>query len=84
MLETETDILQGAELELELYQPLKRSKTVILSVPLVAKVVWTRKLEKKNFEQGENKYRIGIEFLKIKQQDRQKIVKYIEELLPTR
>lgn len=83
MFEGETNIPAGTKLELEIYQPIKRSKTVILSIPAFAEVIWIRNIEKQNSELGENKYRIGIEFLEIKQQDRKKIVKYIEELLPT-
>mgnify|MGYP001609091314 CR=1 FL=1 len=82
MFEAESNILPGSKLRLEIYQPLKHSKTVILAIPSLAKVVWARNIEKENFEQGENKYQIGIEFLKIQEQDREKIIKYVEDVLP--
>jgi len=80
MFETERNIFKESdELELEIYQPLSRDKTMIFSIPALAKVIWTRKIEKKHFEKGENKYRIGIGFLEIEAEHRQKIAKYVKE-----
>ena len=76
--ETERDVPKMSELELEIYQPMDCEKRVIFSIPLLAKVKWTRIIEKDNFEQGENKHRVGIEFSEIKEEDRKIIAKYVE------
>ena len=79
MFETEKDISQDTTLDLEIYQPIDCRKSTIFSIPVLARVVWIREIEKNNFEDGENKYRVGIEFSEIKEEDRQKIIKYVEE-----
>ncbi len=79
MFETEREILAEVELKLEIYQPITNSKDVIFSIPVWAKVIWTGKLGNKKFEKGENKYRIGVEFSAIKDEDRQRIADYVEE-----
>ncbi len=71
---------EGDKLELEIYQPVNRDKTMIFSIPVLAKVIWTKKIEKEHFENGENKYKIGTEFLEIDAEHRQKIARYIEEI----
>lgn len=78
MFETEKDIPQDMRLDLEIYQPRDRRKSMIFSIPVLTKIVWKRKIEKDNFEQGENKYRVGIEFSEIKEEDRKIIAKYVE------
>ena len=81
MFETEENIIErDNELELEIYQPVNPDKTMIFSLPVLAKVIWIQKIEKEHFENGENKYLIGVKFLHIKEQDRQKIVKYADEI----
>lgn len=79
MLETERDISEESELELQIYQPMDSDKRVIFSIPVLGKVKWTTKIEKNNFEDGENKYRVGIEFSEIKEEDRQRVAKFISE-----
>ncbi|MFH1519632.1 MAG: PilZ domain-containing protein [Candidatus Omnitrophota bacterium] len=76
MFETERDIPPGSKLELEIHQPIKHSKDIIFSIATLARVIWSRNIKKESFEQGENKYRIGVEFLEIKKEDRQKIASY--------
>lgn len=78
MFETERDVPKMSEFELEIYQPMDCEKGVIFSISLLAKVKWTRIIEKDNFEQGENKHRVGIEFSEIKEEDRKIIAKYVE------
>ncbi|MDD1778346.1 MAG: PilZ domain-containing protein [Candidatus Helarchaeota archaeon] len=81
MFEIEKDVVKaGNELELEIYQPVNPDKTVIYSIPVLAKVIWTNKIEKEHFEIGENKYTVGIGFTVIREQDRQKIIKYMDKL----
>lgn len=79
MFDTEKDIPQDVKLDLEIYQPRDRRKSMIFSIPVSAKIVWKREIEKENFEQGENRYRIGIEFLELKEEDRERIAKYVVE-----
>lgn len=82
MFGNERDISEEEQLELEIYQPMNCDKRKILSIPVLAKVIWIRQIEKDNFEAGENKYKIGIEFSETKEEDRQRIAKYIEERTP--
>ncbi len=79
MFDTEKDIPQDVRLDLEIYQPRDRRKSMIFSIPVSAKIVWKRGIEKENSEQGENRYRIGIEFFELKEEDRERIAKYVEE-----
>jgi hypothetical protein len=80
MFEMDKNIIkEGDELELELYQPINRDKTMIFSMPVLAKVIWIKKIEKEHFENGENKYSIGIGFLEIEDEHVQKIAEYIKE-----
>lgn len=82
MFETESTIVEkGNKLEMEIYQPLNPDKSMIYSISALAKVIWTRKIEKEHFENGENKYTVGTAFLEIGEQDRQRIVKYVEASL---
>ncbi len=78
MFEIERDIPNQSELELEIYQPMDRDKRVILSIPTWARVKWLKKIEKDNFHQGENRYRVGIEFSEIKEEDTKVIATYIQ------
>jgi c-di-GMP-binding flagellar brake protein YcgR len=79
MFETERDIPQDSELELEIYQPMDRDKRVIFSILVWPKIIWIQKIEKEKFEQGENRCRIGIEFSEIKEEDKQRIARYVKE-----
>ncbi|OGW30404.1 MAG: hypothetical protein A2X54_01120 [Nitrospirae bacterium GWF2_44_13] len=77
MFETDRDIPAGSELELEIYQPSNSGKRIIFSVHVIAKVAWTRAIEKDAFEEGENRYQVGVEFSEIKEEDRQRIVNFV-------
>ncbi len=79
MFELERDITPESKLELEIYQPGNRDKIIFFSIHCLARVAWIKRLERENLEQGENKYRMGIEFLEIKQEDRQRVAKFISE-----
>lgn len=79
MFELERDIPKESKLELEIYQPGNPNKTIFFSIHCLARVAWTKKLERENLEQGENKYRIGMELLGLKQEDRQRVTKFIDE-----
>jgi len=79
MFETERNISKESKINMEICQPVNRDKTMIFCIPALAKVVWVREIDKDNFESGENKYRVGTEFLEIKEEDRKRIADYIEE-----
>lgn len=79
MFETDRYIPTQTELGLEIYQPMICSESVILSISVLAKVIWTREKGVKYFEEGENTHRVGVEFLEIREDDRRKIAKYVEE-----
>jgi len=82
MFETEESIdEEGEGLEIEICQPLNPDKTLIYCIPTFSKVIWTEKIAKEHFENGENKFKVGMAFLKIREQDRQKIVKYINKIV---
>ena len=77
MFETDSNIPAGSELELEIYQPSDSGKRIIFSVHIIAKVAWTRAIEKDAFEEGENRYQVGVEFSEIKEEDRQRIANFV-------
>jgi len=78
MFETDRDIPAGSELELEIYQPSTSGKNIIFSVHVFAKVAWTRGIAKEAFEEGENRYQVGVEFSEIKEEDKQRIVNFVK------
>jgi len=80
MFETDRDIPRKSKLKLELYQPTRSDKKIIFSIPVLARVIWKRKIRQDNFEPGENTYRIGVQFLEIKEEDRNRISKYVQEI----
>lgn len=80
MFETEKDIPQDMRLDLEIYQPVCPRKIIFFSSFANAKVIWSRKIDKDHFEEGENKYRVGVEFLEINGEDRKRIDTYVKKL----
>ena len=82
MFETERYISKKSGLKLEVYQPTDRHKNTLFCIPALARVSWTRKIAKDNCKEGENKYRMGVEFLEIKEEDRARIAKYVQENIP--
>ncbi len=79
MFEAERDIPKESKLELEIYQPTGRCNDMFFSISVLVKVIWVNKIEKDNFEEGENRFRIGVKFLEIEKEDRKRISRYIEE-----
>lgn len=80
MFETERSILQGEILDFEIYQPIDPRKIIFFSIFAKAKVIWIRKIDKDNFEKGENKYRVGVEFSEINGEDRKRVDTYVKKL----
>lgn len=79
MFKTERDILKDEIIDLEIYQPFNQCKSIFLSIPVKSKVVWIEKICKNYFHEGENKFKVGMQFEEINEEDRKKIVKYVEE-----
>ena len=78
MFDTEESIVEeGKGLEMEIYHPLKPDKTLVYSMSVLANEIWIKKIEKEHFKNGENKYQVGVEFLEIREQDRKRIIKYV-------
>lgn len=66
-------------MEIEIYQPLDFLKSRIVSIYVLAKVVWIKGIEKRKKYRGSNKYFGGVKFTKISKQDRDIILKYVKE-----
>lgn len=79
MFETERNIPKKNVLEVEIYQPTDRYKRGFFSISVLAKLSWIKKIEKNSFEEGENKYRVGIKFSGIKEKDRKVIARYVDD-----
>lgn len=78
MFKTERNISKESKVNMEIGQPIDRDKTMIFCIPVLTKVIWVRKIAKDHFEEGENKYSVGVEFLEIQDEDRQRIIQYAE------
>ena len=80
MFETDRNIFKESKLKLEIYQPTSCYKNMFFCIPVLAKIIWVSEIEKDNFEKGENKYRVGVEFVEIKEEDKEKIANYVKEV----
>ncbi|MFB0527465.1 MAG: PilZ domain-containing protein, partial [bacterium] len=70
--------------EMEIYQPLDYLKSKIVSIYVLANVVWVKEIRKVNRCKGSNRYIGGVKFTKISKQDRGIIVNYVNERLKKR
>ncbi|MFH1245778.1 MAG: PilZ domain-containing protein [Candidatus Omnitrophota bacterium] len=77
MFELEKKVQPGTCLEFALYQPINQFKTIIFVIHTLARVVWMQKIKLDFFEGGENRYRMGIEFIRLKDSDREMIQQYV-------
>lgn len=77
MFEAEKKVPVGMEVDFEIYQPVNCFKTVIFVIPASAKVVWRRKIKYGFLETGQNQYKVGVCFTKIKNEDRERIKEYV-------
>jgi len=68
-------------MEMEIYQPLNHLKNKIVSIYLLAKVVWVKKIRKGSKHKGSNRYMGGVKFTKISKQDRRIIANYMKARL---
>lgn len=79
MFESEKKLPVGATLEMEVYQPANSFKTLIYVIPVVIKIAWNKRIKYDFLEMGENAYRIGVSFVKITDEDRGKIIGYVQK-----
>lgn len=80
MFETEKPIPLGSKLYLEMYQPSLKYKDLMFLIAAKTKVVWVDKKEDVNKEEGVNKYQIGVEFVEIEKEDRNRVIEYVERM----
>lgn len=66
-------------MEMEIYQPVDYLKRKIVSIYLLAKVVWVKEIRRGNKYKGSNKYIGGVKFRKISRQDKGMIINYMKE-----
>ncbi|HDZ28171.1 MAG TPA: PilZ domain-containing protein [Candidatus Aminicenantes bacterium] len=78
MFEKENSFHSCSILYLEIYLQSDPTEDTIYSTPTKAKVVWVNRKENVSKEPGSNKYQVGIEFIEIKTEDRERIIEYAE------
>lgn len=66
-------------MEMEIYQPLNYLKSRIVSIYVLANVVWVKEIKKGGRYKGSNRYIAGAKFTKISKQDRSIIANYVKE-----
>ena len=66
-------------MEMEIYQPLDYLKSKIVSIYVLANIVWVKAIRKGSRCKGSNRYIAGVKFTKISKQDRSIIVNYVKE-----
>jgi len=76
--EIENAVHPGTIISLEIYLQSYPIEDTIYSIPARAKVIWRSKKKNVSKEPGSNKYQIGLEFNKIKTEDRERIIEYVE------
>lgn len=83
MFETDRLIPPKDVLNLEIYQPLSQFTREIISIPILAKVKWVTEMNIADKYEGSNKYRMGVEFIKIDDRERKVIAEYVQDKLST-
>jgi hypothetical protein len=79
--ETEQFIPVRTVLDLEVYQPLRKPEGIILSIPAQAKVKWVISTDTATRYEGANKYRSGVEFVKIGDREKKEIAGYVKDAM---
>ena len=77
----ETDKLFPVEmvLSIEIYLPVDPKTTV--SIFVKSKVVWVKEIETTELHDGSNRYKVGTKFERIKKQDREKILAFVQKTI---
>ena len=81
MFETGKPLSIGSRMLLEIYQPSVKYKDLIFLVACLAKVIWINRKEDVNEMVGDNKYQIGLEFVKMEKEDKDRIIEYVERIV---
>ena len=76
--ESDEFIAPSTFMEIEIYQPIDYLKSRIVSICVLAKVVWIKEVEKTKKSVGNNRYIGGVKFTKISKQDRSIIANYVK------
>jgi len=79
MFEADTPFSIGAKLDIEIYQPTTYDKRKFVSIFASASVVWVKEIEVAKKYKGSNRYRLGVQFTRLDQEDRIKIDTYVKE-----
>lgn len=79
MFEADTPFSIGAKLDIEIYQPVTYDKREFISIFAPASVVWIKEIEWAKKYKGSNRYRLGVQFIRLDQEDRIKIDMYVKE-----
>lgn len=80
MFETEDAVHVGSILYLEVYLQSGPNEDMIYSIYAQAKVVWVNRKENVSMDLKSIKYQIGLEFIEIKTEDRERIIEYVERI----
>lgn len=80
MFEIEKPLPIGSRLCLDIYQPSVKYKDLIFLLSAQAKVIWVKKKEDASRMIGANKYQIGMEFVKIEKEDKDRIIEYVKRI----
>ena len=68
---------------LEIYQPSIQSGQEFISITTLAKVKWVTPIDLTQEYEGRDKFKVGMEFLKLDDRDRDTIAKYAQAKLNT-
>ena len=79
MFETDTLFSIGSKLDIEIYQPITYEKREFISIFSPASVVWIKEIEGAKKYKWSNRYRLGVRFTRLDQEDRIKIDTYVKE-----
>jgi hypothetical protein len=79
MIEREKFISTREKILMEIYFPTDEVNNTIISVFAEGEVSWVKKIQKNNCFKGSNKYRVGIKFNDIIEEDKKNIIKYVKK-----
>lgn len=78
MFETDRSMPCVKHFILEIYQPQGESQDEIISITTLAKVKWAKRIDTADRFDGSNKFKIGMEFIKIDDKARKMIADYVQ------
>lgn len=78
MFETDRSMSRTKDFILEIYQPQRESQNDIISIATLAKVKWVKRIDTADRLEGANKFKIGMEFIKLNNRTRKIIANYVK------